>query len=199
VATETHVAPIDAARWQEAQAGELEFWNGADRTELARYLDRIYMAELGITMDAVRGLSVLDLGGGPMPMAQLFDLPLAALTVVDPLPVATAGAAPPFSLVRFIKPAEDYEGMACDEVWGYNVLQHVRDPAAVLETAKAHAVHRIRWFDWVDSKIEFHHPHSISADWLVSQFDGWRLSTLKRGSVRVPKVQHFVALVAERT
>ena len=86
------VTAIDTQRWQEAQAGELEFWQSADRTELARYLDRIYMAELGITMDAVRGLSVLDLGGGPMPMARLFDLPIAALTVVDPLPLPpTAG------------------------------------------------------------------------------------------------------------
>jgi len=80
------VTAIDTQRWQEAQAGELAFWNSADRTDLARYLDTIYAKELQITPDAVAGLSVLDLGGGPMPLASLLNLPTASLTVVDPLP-----------------------------------------------------------------------------------------------------------------
>jgi hypothetical protein len=190
----TPVTAISVDKWAEAQAGELEFWRSADRRALAEYLDTLYIGALGITPESVKGLSVLDLGGGPLPMAWLMGLPIGELTVVDPLPIDTTA---PF--LRVMAPAEDYVGPQCDEVWGYNVLQHVRDPAAVIETAKAHATQRVRWSDWVDSPIASHHPHSISADWLVSQFDGWRLSTLKRGSVRVPKVQHYVAIVAERT
>lgn len=189
-----NIAPIPVERWQEAQAGELEFWSGADRTDLARYLDRIYMAELGISASAVAGLSVLDLGGGPMPMAWLMQLPVSELTVVDPLPVST----PHDGLLRIQMAAEDYRGPSADEVWGYNVLQHVRDPAQVLRTAKDHAASRVRWFDWTDSKVEPHHPHSLRAEWIIEQFAGWKLTVLKRGSVRVPKVQHYVAVVAER-
>jgi len=195
VATQTAVAPIPVERWAEAQKGELDFWQSEDRSALARYLDGIYMAALGINLDSVAGLSVLDLGGGPMPMAWLMGLPVAELTVVDPLPIDSTA---PF--LRIHSAAEDYTGPQCDEVWGYNVLQHVRDPALVIATAKVHARQRVRWFDWTDSKIEAHHPHSISATWLIHQFTepGWRLTVCSRGSVRVPKVQHYVAIVAER-
>jgi hypothetical protein len=198
VAAQATVAPIDTARWAEAQAGELEFWQSEDRTALARYLDGIYMAALGINLDSIRGLSVLDLGGGPMPMAALMQLPVLSLTVVDPLPCEPRSW-PSTVVHRVVVSAEDYTGPSADEVWGYNVLQHVRDPEAVLNTAKSHARLRVRWYDWVDSKIEPHHPHSISAEWLISQFDGWRLTVCTKGSVRVPKVQHFCAIVAERT
>ncbi len=195
MAAEAHVAPIDSARWQEAQAGELEFWKSEDRSALARYLDKIYAEALGITPESVAGLSVLDIGGGPYPMAELMRLPVGSLTVLDPLPWQIE-LVPQFTRVPL--PAEDFVGPMYDEVWGYNVLQHVRDPGKVLQTAKDHAALRVRWYDWVDSKIEAHHPHSLKADWLIEQFAGWRLTVCSKGSVRVPKVQHYCAIVAEK-
>ena len=188
---------ISPERWAEAQEGETAFWTSADRTELCRYLDGLYTAFLDIRAQKIKGLTVLDIGGGPMPLAVLLELPVKSLTVVDPLPVAVTD---PPNVTRHVTPAETYQGALCDEVWGYNVLQHVIDPAAVIATAKAHALTRVRWFDWVDSPIASHHPHSISANWLREQFpaDTWRLTVNQAGSVRVPKVQHYVALVAER-
>ena len=186
---------IPLERWTEAQAGEAEFWRSANRRQLCEYLDAIYAKQLGITLAAVAGLSILDIGGGPYPLAWLLGFPVASVTVVDPLGYDIMNQP---DITRVQAPAETYQGPQCDEVWGYNVLQHVIDPAAVIATAKAHAAQRVRWFDWVDSPIASHHPHSISAAWLREQFVDWRLVVSHAGSVRVPKVQHYVAIVAER-
>lgn len=187
---------IPLERWQEAQKGEAEFWSSADRTALCKYLDGLYVNQLQITPEAIQGKTVLDLGGGPYPLAILLGLPIASVTVVDPLPFANVLLDP--LVKRITAPAETYSGPRCDEVWGYNVLQHVIDPAAVIATALRHALTRVRWFDWVDSPIASHHPHSLKAEWLIEQFAGWKLTVCSKGSVRVPKVQHYCAVVAER-
>ena len=191
------VPAVSLARWQEAQKGEAEFWQSEDRTALCRQLDATYAKELQINEHTVAGLSVLDIGGGPYPIAQLLTLPVAHVTVVDPLPYADIQDPP--NVTRIVQAAESYSGPVFDEVWGYNVLQHVIDPAAVLRTAKAHAGNMVRWFDWVETKIESHHPHSLQAEWIRAQFDdGWRVLTFTRGTMMVGRVQRFVALIAER-
>jgi hypothetical protein len=186
---------ITEDRWAIAQKLEHEFWTGADRTALARELDEWYAGLLDLNAETVAGLSVLDIGGGPMPIAALLQLPVGELTVVDPLPFPVDGSD---IYCRVQMAAEDYNGPLCDEVWGYNVLQHVMDPAAVLETAKRHARSVIRWFDWTDTPLADHHPHSLKADWLIEQFDGWSVRQ-SRGSKTVHGLtQNYIALVAER-
>ena len=195
------VLAISEERWTEAQAGELAFWQSGDRTLLARQLDQVYMRALQITAETVTGLNVLDIGGGPMPLAVLLNLPVASLTVVDPLPMSAALPPRSFPVVRHVAPAETYRGGMADEVWGYNVLQHVQDPAAVLETAKLHADIRVRWFDWTGTPIESHHPHSIDPNWLRKQFsDGWSVTVDERAAIPVGlhAPQSYIALVAQR-
>jgi hypothetical protein len=94
------------------------------------------------------GLNVLDLGGGPASML-LKTVDPGRLTVVDPCPY------PPWVAARyteagieyFQEPAETFvstptrgrnnvELYDYDEVWIYNVLQHVEDPAACIATAR---------------------------------------------------------------
>lgn len=192
----TAPAAIPDVRWMLAQEGEREWWLSADRSHFIRELAPWYAELLQITPEAVTGKTVLDLGGGPLPLVVLLKLPVHFLTVVDPL--ATLFRPDPLPNVsRVTVAAEDYIGGQADEVWGYNVLQHVIDPAAVLETAKRHALRRIRWFDWTDTKREKHHPHSIKADWLVAQFAGWRLVSERRG-YHTGHQQHYVALIADR-
>jgi hypothetical protein len=187
---------ISDERWAAAQAGELEFWAGADRTALCRELDALYAEWLGITAASTEGLTVLDIGGGPMPLAVLYALPLKAYTVVDPLPHVETGIVSRLNMTRVQMTAEDYAGGVCDEAWGYNVLQHVLDPAAVLATAKRHA-RVVRWFDWVDTPVAEHHPHSLTSEWLTAQFADWHiLSDYRSRSDRFK--QSFSAIVAWR-
>ena len=188
---------IDDGRWLVAQEGERNWWQATDRRALIRELSIWYAQLLGITPATIAGKMILDVGGGPLPLALLLDLPFGWLTVVDPL--ATLFRPDPLpNVARYAIAAEDFNSGLAAEVWGYNVLQHVIDPAAVIAVAKRHAADRVRWFDWTDTPIEDHHPHSISADWLVSQFDGWQVSE-QRGVKTVGKLtQSYVALVAER-
>lgn len=190
---------ISTERWQVAQQGERDFWTAEDRTRLCAQLNALYVRELQITPEAVMGRAVLDLGGGPFPLGVVLAIPLSRLTVVDPLSTMFQPTDPPH-VVRVTLPAEDYTGPMADEVWGYNVLQHVIDPGAVLAKARLHATQRVRWFDWVDTPIASHHPHSIKADWLVRDFAdaGWTIVQDTRGSVMVPHLQRYVALIAER-
>jgi hypothetical protein len=97
--------------------------------------------------------------------------------------------------------AEGWRGGTFDEVWGYNVLQHVVDPAEVMATARACAEKRIRWFDVVDTPIYPVHPHSIKADWLRAELsrDGFRIVQDIDGSRFIDgHRQKWVALIAER-
>lgn len=186
------------SRWLEAQEGEREWWKASDRRHLIRRLSTWYAELLGINATVTEGKTILDIGGGPMPLALLLDLPFDWLTVVDPLCTLYRPHPLP-NVARVAIAAEDFNSGKADEVWGYNVLQHVIDPAAVLETAKRHAAGKVRWFDWTDTPIEKHHPHTITADWLISQFPApeWRLLLSRRGYHTAHK-QYYCAVVAER-
>jgi hypothetical protein len=189
------VAAISDLRWLEAQTGERAWWQSTNREPLIRELATWYATLLGITAKGVCGKMILDLGGGPMPLAILLGLPFGWLTVVDPL--ATLLKPDPLpNVARYAITAEDFNSGLAAEVWGYNVLQHVVDPAAVIAVAKRHAADRVRWFDWVETPVAKHHPHSIRADWLVSQFAGWQVSETR--GFHAGHQQHYVALVAER-
>jgi hypothetical protein len=107
-----------------------------------------------------------------------------------------------FGVCRIRARAERWRARPFDEVWGYNVLQHVVEPAEVMETARECALKTIRWFDVVDTPIYPVHPHSIKADWLRAELsrDGFRIVRDIDGSRLVEgHRQKFVALVAERS
>jgi hypothetical protein len=199
-------ATVTSDRWQRAQNAELKWWTEPGEQE-QRLRDRIddaawYAGLLNIAAVTVRDRHVLDIGGGPLPIAQALSLPLARLTVLDPMRYhAPAPVGVPFPTQRIYEPAE-----VCtlkdshEEVWGYNVLQHVIAPEAVIATAKR-AAPVVRWLDWVNTPVHEIHPHTMSANWLRMQFaTGWRITFDTEGTIRRPGwSHHFIALVAERT
>lgn len=195
-------APVSAARWRDAQQAERAWWLDPAHHE-QRIADRIedaaWYAGL-LNLPPQESVTVLDIGGGPLPLAVAMA-PLwgpSDVTVLDP---CDYGVRDPKHVTRLLMPAEDALETVrdrFDECWGYNVLQHVRDPEAVLATAKA-AAPVVRWLDWLDTPIHTVHPHSISAAWLRAQFAGWRITFDTEGRIRRPAWSHrFLALVAER-
>lgn len=118
----------------------------------------------------LEGRSVLDIGGGPASML-LKCVSGGVLAVVDPCPYpawtrqryAAAG------ITLHVEPAESFSTrQKFDEVWIYNVLQHVEDPEAVLATARAHAS-ILRIFEWIDLPPSPGHPHMLT----VESLDRW--------------------------
>lgn len=172
---------IDEARWQDAQRAEHAYWYPASepqRTtrwaeERARHM---WIAELlGITAEAVTGRAVLDIGGGPLPISGWPELPLARRVVLDPMDVRPdADALVGLERVRLPAELNTVAGAWVDEVWGYNVLQHVMDPAAVLATAMRSARQVIRWFEWLDQARTVVHPHTVTRETFATLADaGW--------------------------
>jgi hypothetical protein len=199
---------VSIPRWQQAQEAERAWWMepGQTRHRLADRIDDAawYAGLLNIRHDFFDDRSVLDIGGGPLPLAAALEMDVERYDVLDPAdysaigPVVTNNG---FVSTRFAEPAEWFkvDDGAYDECWGYNVLQHVIDPAAVMATAKK-AARVVRWLDWTHTPIHQIHPHSIGPDWLRAQFDGWRITFDTEGTVRRPGWSHqFIAIVAERT
>jgi hypothetical protein len=194
---------ISEARWQEAQRCEAAWWAefsaSREPDNLAADIaagHHFTAGVLDIRNETVGGATVLDIAGGPYPLG--VDLALARYVVLDP---AEYPDTPGVERERIR--AEDFVfGAQFDEAWGYNVLQHVIDPAAVMAIARRRAFTRIRWFDVVETPIYPVHPHSIKADWLRAELsrDGFRIVQDIDGSRLVEGArQKWVALIAERT
>lgn len=197
------VTAISEARWQEAQRYEHDYWERekCDPVKLQRDIadgHHFTMGVLDIRPDALYDKTVLDIAGGPYPLVGLKNLPLLRRAMVDPASYDTL----PWQIEHAREMAEEYTGGTFSEVWGYNVLQHVRDPEKVMATARRCAVYRIRWFDVIETQIYPVHPHSIKADWLRAQLsiDGFRIVRDIDGSRLVEgHRQKWVALVAQRS
>lgn len=191
--------PITLERWREAQRFEAEYWarEAKNPSKLERDIADGHHWTMGALdiRPATAVESVLDIAGGDYPLGEVCPWITRKYVVLDP---ATATRYVP-GIWRLPEMAETYRGEFVDEVWGYNVLQHVQDPTAVIATAKNHATQRIRWFDVVDTPVYEVHPHSFSADWLRSQFADWRIVRDIEGKRWIDgHRQKFVALVAER-
>lgn len=115
------------------------------------------------------GKGVLDVGGGPASML-LKTTNLGRGVVVDPCPypgwVRARYAAHGVEWMQLR--GEDWRGGGFDEVWVYNVLQHVEDPELVIRNARA-AGRILRVFEWIEMPATIGHPHVLRA----ADLDAW--------------------------
>lgn len=114
---------------------------------------------------------ILDVGGGPASMLlKCVDL-LPRSRVIDPLadvyPNWVADRYDCKKIALWNAKGEDPEAFlprpdaAIDEVWIYNCLQHVDDPAKIIANAKV-AAPVLRMFEWVDIPPHDGHPHMLT-------------------------------------
>lgn len=187
-------------------AAERSYWYAADPVEQKRRRDEEaahrlwYRGLLGITSEAVDGRDVLDIGGGPCPIVADQSLSLGTRVVVDPMDVDETIDPTPPNVVRIKKYAETLSlSVKFDEVWVYNVLQHVTSPSLVVETVQRHAAHTVRWFEWINTPLSVVHPHSIDKAFLFGAFQGFNIVRCVHGTAMAPTwEQEFLALVGVR-
>lgn len=116
----------------------------------------------------LQGKSVLDIGGGPVSL--LLKCKNVRGTILDPIKwpdwVHERYEAANIKYVQ--NSAELYDfGHVFDEVWIYNVLQHVKSPTEVLATALRHGK-TIRIWEWLGGIPNDQHPHVLDNDFLDS-------------------------------
>lgn len=113
-----------------------------------------------------RGLSVLDIGGGPVSIL-LKACGAKRLVVIDPLDL------PEWVKMRYKEAGIEYIQMRGEDISSgdydlcliYNVLQHCDDPIKILENAKRVAK-EIRIFDWIDTNPSPGHPQTLTKELL---------------------------------
>ncbi len=150
------------ARWRQAQAAEARYWDGLDVAELLRIAAEkpAFLALVGPdrAQRLFDGKDVLEIGCGPLGLSLASFHPNKAairrLVKVEPLPrrrladtaAARASWAAPFvgwidALTEegeYLQSAgEELDVRGFDTVITYNVLDHVRDPMAVLARGRA--------------------------------------------------------------
>jgi len=189
--------------WTAAQRHEVEFWGNCLNLKTWHEFvkQEMYSREMQLLTDYstpfdgefdMRGKSVLDIGGGPVSMT-LRCYNASHLTVVDPI------AWPKSALRRYEQYGIDFYQCAgedlstvdvypADEVWVYNVLQHVSDPNQVLAEAKKHLNKRgrLRIFEWINIPADKCHPHVLTPELLSNGLTGLRIEKL-----RIPRLTGY--------
>lgn len=176
--------------WDNEQQFEADWWGDCANTlgeqfkhpTYARLMGMQFINDGGRYLIAKPGLSILDIGGGPVSML-LNTRGATRRTVVDPCPypvwTKTRYEDAGVELVR--GPAEEFASdHLYDEAWCYNVLQHVQDPQQVINIMRRQA-RVVRLFEWVDIPIHPGHPHELKSTKLAEWggFDkGWWAQSL---------------------
>ena len=166
------------------EAFEKDFWGSCRNTFSEETKQSVYARLMGLSWvgsgarldafgwDATRK-RILDMGGGPVSML-LKTVGLTEGAVMDPLefPLWVYDRYKAQNIRSYRAPAEDADTLceagSFDEVWIYNVLQHVHDPAKIIANAKRLAP-VLRIFEWIDIPAHPGHPHCLTKESL----EGW--------------------------
>ena len=172
-------------QWHDAQHDEKGWWDTCANTYWEETKQIVYARYMGITFQPdergpyfieLGGKSVLDIGGGPVSLL-LKASKNSLRTVADPCeyPSWVGERYAAQDIVYEQVKGEDVDKITTDtkydEVWLYNCLQHVDDPAKIIHNAlgalKPGGVFRI--FEWINTPTNTAHPHSLTK----GQLDGW--------------------------
>jgi len=191
VTAELLTMPVTEQRWQDAQHYEREYWlsGGPERKAIVDEREReqhvFYRGLMRIAPATVNGKSVLDIGCGPYSIGLDADLQLQELVAVDPAHYHADDEAVYMersNVIRIYEKVEDLQVLGgADEIWCYNLLQHVVDPAKCIAVAAALAKSTafFRIFEWCNVPPDQGHPHVLTKKWLCEQltlagFEVWK-------------------------
>ena len=166
------------SEWTEAQSWERCWWGTCQNTFDEELKQLVVFKRFGFTETTnakthfvfdMQGKSVLDIGGGPCSF--LLKCTNVRGSVVDPC------SYPHWVFERYNAAkiwylqakAEDVDDLNVDEVWMYNLLQHVENPQKIVENAKKIGK-LIRVFDWLEQGVLPGHPHNLTEEQMNQWF-----------------------------
>jgi len=179
---------IDETKW------ERTWWGNCVNSYMEEEKQLLYAKKMGLKMyhdgktpynfDA-KG-RILDIGGGPISL--LLKCPHAHGTVIGPCdyPTWIAERYKCAGIDYVIHKGEDLPILSSvqpgfDEVWIYNVLQHVDNPKTICDNALCYGK-LIRIFEWIDNGVSPGHPHNLKAE----KLDEWLRGTGKVEMLNTP-------------
>lgn len=162
--------------WHKAQNWEASWWHTCVNTFDEELKQRVYAREMDLSFEPgsngsyinMGDKSILDVGGGPVSLL-LKTKTLGSRKVIDP------ALYPQWTLERYRLagisfeqiPAEKMDEAGYDEVWMYNVLEHVNNPEEICKRVLA-AGKMIRVFEWINTRTNLAHPQTFTKERLES-------------------------------
>jgi hypothetical protein len=152
---------------------EKSFWGDCTNTKDEEDKQFVYANFMGLFSYLIGnkfmlgGKRVVDIGGGPVSMMLKSEGLKPGSVVVDPLGypdwVIARYNAKGISYIQARGEDECWVQDVYDEAWIYNCLQHVDDPAKIIDNAfKSAPVLRI--FEWIDFPAYEGHPQALTKD-----------------------------------
>lgn len=161
--------PITKERWEQAQKGERMMHLMTKEDGLIHY-SKSYgwnFHYLGINQNQ-DGKTIVEIGCADFP-ALHFCINFTGV-VIEPMQSKILEEICQEDGIKLIKESvEDTKIPDCDEIWIFNVMQHIIDPDLFVEKCKA-AAKVIRYFEPVDYPVSIYHPHSFTKDDFIGYF-----------------------------
>jgi SAM-dependent methyltransferase len=174
------VNPISKEEWVECQSYEKQAWGDSiylDNAYGELYKQNYYAECMGLIESRhdfnldLKGKSVLDVGCGPVSMllrARNFQNSAG----VEPLQYHNdmIDVYSKYEITLYNIPAEEmvFKYKEFDEVWMYNVLQHVYNPYSILDKLTQYGK-RVRLYEWIDIPSHLGHPHCLTEEMFVDK------------------------------
>lgn len=172
---------IDKLRWQQAQLAERKLHTEPMNEAVKHYGESYHwnFHYLGIEPDQ-KGKTIVEIGPADVPALYFCDNVKGM--VVEPMPSVTLDVlCKDKGIMRMSDPVEEIDIPPCDEIWFFNVMQHIINPDLFIEKCKA-AANVIRFFEPIDCGICEHHPHSYTAQDFISYFGAVKIYNDKRNN-----------------
>lgn len=156
---------ISSTDWQRAQIEERKYHTLTKSEGVNHYAKTYeqYFNFLDIVPD-LRERRIAEVGPADIP-ALSFCSNVGFSYIVEPLPSDILST---FGIAILKKKAEDVNFKYTDEVWLFNVLQHVEDPAKIVENAKKASV--VRFFEPINYGIDACHLHNLTMEMFKEWF-----------------------------
>lgn len=202
---ESQQATVNNSAWQNAQKHEQDYWgNCLGMRAWGEFCKQeMYGREMGLFAEYgddagelnMRHRSVLDLGGGPVSML-LRSYNVDQPTIVDPCnwPESVHRRYANYKIHFVNKLVEDLTRddiyyTHWNEVWIYNVLQHVKNPDQVLKKAIERLepnFSKLRIFEWVHIDADDCHPHVLTPEGILNWLKGCKIE-----KIGLPRLKEF--------
>jgi len=159
--------------WNKDQEFERSWWGNCANTFGEEVKQQVYAKKIGLIAGwdyghfpvyDMKGLSVIDIGGGPVSM--LLKCKNVDGWVVDPCnyPDWVVSRYEENGICFIREAAEDHVPESVfvpyDEAWCYNCLQHTQDPEKIIKNMRSYAK-VVRIFEWIEEPVSIGHPHTL--------------------------------------
>lgn len=184
-------------QWEIAQNWELDWHDSCVNSQYEEEKQLVYAEKMGLVRTPtpktpynfdLNNISVLDIGSGPYSLL-LKCANYKSCVVSDPL----MNSFPKWVRERYLHMGINHlsssgeelltvlKDKIFDEVWIYNVLEHVYDPKSVLDCA-LELGKTVRIFEWLDTPYHIGHPQTLSEQSLNKWLGGTgKTEILRRG------------------